>query len=170
MPVAYSTLRRPGGPKCAAPATPGKAVNHRDRDGIHDGVGGLIVKDGHAAHLAVLDRSPHMEFFQALHAREHEEIRAQHIDPKLASRGLLLVLLVHQRKRGAGLAYPEGFDLDLALRRRPAGAARAGRLVRGLPGRHAEPCAGDGIVDHGPADLALLGLDGGGEERALLWV
>ncbi len=94
----------------------------------------------------------------------------QQIDLELARRRFLLLLLVDARQRRAGLPDPEGLDLNLPLRRAPAGAGLALRLDRDLLGRKTEPRAGDGIVDHAPADLRLLRLGRGGQQGALLRV
>src|SRR5262249_30055768 len=72
------------------------------------------------------------------------------------------------RERRARLPDLEGFDLQLALRRRPAGPGLALGLDRRLPCRQAKPRSGDLVVDDAPADLSLLGLGRGGEQGQLL--
>src|SRR5262249_29959879 len=81
---------------------------------------------------------------------------------------LLLLLLVHRGECRPRFPDLERLDLNLSLRGSPAGAAAALALVRHLPGRQADKHAGDGVVDHVPADLGRFRLRRGGEQSALL--
>ena len=173
MPVPYSTLRLGIGPTMRDAGDAGKwreRTRHHHHDRIHDGLGRLIVEDGHAAHLAVPDLGADVEFLQALHARQDEEIAAQEIDLELAGRRFFLLLLVDRRKRRAGLPDLEGLDLDLALRRRPASAVLALTLVGDLLGRKPDARAGDGSSTMLQPTCACLAFADGCQEGAFLRV
>ena len=147
-----------------------EGVRHHDHDRVHDGFGRLVVQHGHAAHLAVLDLGAHVEFLQALRARQDERVGLEQACSTLRLGGSFFCC-----SNTAASVVPGSLIRNVSIWTWPCarGPARAGLalgLVRDLLGRDAEPRAGHRIVDHGPADLRLLGLGGGGEQRALLGV
>src|SRR5258707_3697580 len=145
-----------------------KRARHRNHHRLHGAFGGLVVENGEDANLVALGLSADVELLQALHARQHEEIRLDHGVFDLASGRLLLFLLGELCGAGAGLLAPRKLNLDGAGGGTPFGAVGVGGLLRHELRRDAEPRAGAGFGDDLPADILLPPLRGLGEHAALL--
>jgi hypothetical protein len=74
----------------------------------------LIVEDRDTSHLAVLREATHIEFFQALGARNHEEFVPQQVRSRATLRRVFLLLLEYAFQ-GRASVDAEGLDLQLSL-------------------------------------------------------
>ena len=126
-----------------------ECIGNIDGDAAHGAFGCLVVEHGDAAYLAAAGIRAHQKIFQALHAENDEAVGLEIARRDLPVRRL--PLLVEQRRQRR-LGQAECLDLNLALRRAPAGAAARSADMRRDLFRHAEPCAGLGVLDELPAD------------------
>ncbi len=146
-----------------------EGARHHHGHRIHARLGGAVVEQAHAAHLAVLEIATHIQSLGALWPRQNEEVVAQDVDLELTA-GVSLLAFIDVGEGRTRLTHFEGLDLDLSLRRRPARAGFALALDRDLPCRQPQARSGDGIVHHAPADLRLPGLGQRREHGALLGI
>ena len=144
-----------------------ECTRHRDHDRFNGILGRLVVEDGKDANLVALERAAHVEFLQALQARQYEEIG---LDDGVIDRAprLLLLPLGELCRGGIGFLAPRQLNLDRSGGGGPFGAVGVAGLLRHQFCGDAEPHASAGIDGDLPPDAFLLSLGGIGEHAALL--